>query len=171
MKVIATAMVVFVGGMGLVIGYRMEQQTMAILAGTAVGFIVAAFAVGAVGYVLIHQTKIHHQQRNFQPPYVRYENDRQSALNSAWSYQPQAYPYSAAQQIALLNQHQHGMPNAMLYYSSPINDLIQNQSSMQNMQMKSYYVPSARKFYVIGGNGETEELLPAMDDVQNIYDL
>ncbi|MCW1967088.1 MAG: hypothetical protein KIH69_003060 [Anaerolineae bacterium] len=64
MKILTTATLIFAGVLAITIGMRIEQQTMAILMGTAVGFLAAAICVGLIAYFVIHRKPAATPQRD-----------------------------------------------------------------------------------------------------------
>lgn len=57
MKALNFAVVLFAAVLAIVIGYRIDQPTLAILAGVTVGFVVAAIAVSALAFFVIRQNR------------------------------------------------------------------------------------------------------------------
>lgn len=57
MRVISLATVLFAAILAFVIGYRIDQATLAVLAGVTVGFVVAAIAVGTLAFLVIRQNR------------------------------------------------------------------------------------------------------------------
>lgn len=56
-SVIGGATVCFGGVLAVVIGYRIDHQTIVILTGVATGFVVAAIVVGLIAFFVIRQTR------------------------------------------------------------------------------------------------------------------
>lgn len=57
MRIISLAALLFVGIFAIVVGYRIDQATLAVLAGVTVGFVVAAIAVGTLAFLVIRQNR------------------------------------------------------------------------------------------------------------------
>jgi hypothetical protein len=57
MKALNFAVVLFSAIFAIVIGYRIDQPTLTILAGVTVGFIVASVAVGVLAFLVIRQNR------------------------------------------------------------------------------------------------------------------
>jgi len=57
MKALNFAVVFFAGIFAIVVGYRIDQPTLTILAGVTVGFVVAAIAVGTLAFFAIRQNR------------------------------------------------------------------------------------------------------------------
>lgn len=85
-SVVGAAMVCFGGVFAVVVGYRIDQQTLIILTGVATGFVIAAIAVGLIAFFVIRQNRQPAQRETVQyhvapaptgpalpPPVVTYE--------------------------------------------------------------------------------------------------
>ena len=55
MKLLTTTILIFSGILAVMVGLRLDQQTMAILTGTAIGFVVAAVCIGIVAYIVLNR--------------------------------------------------------------------------------------------------------------------
>ncbi len=66
-SVVGAAMVCFGGVFAVVIGYRIDQQTLVIITGVAVGFVVAAIVVGLIAFFVIRQNRQPRQQGHQSP--------------------------------------------------------------------------------------------------------
>ena len=65
MRVISFAAVLFAAIFAVVVGYRIDQATLAILAGVTVGFIIAAIAIGCVAFFVL---RMNHQPSQLNRP-------------------------------------------------------------------------------------------------------
>ena len=132
-KISAYAVFIFVGLFAIVVGTRIDQQTISLLAGTVMGFLVASVTVGSFAYVLGRRR-----------PDIR-EQSQQMRYISAVPQPQQMYtmpPYIQQFQAHMGSANQY---NAMLMQqSAPIT---------QTMQL-----PQPRRFYTIGTAGASEEM-------------
>jgi len=97
MKALNFAVVFFAGIFAIVVGYRIDQPTLTILAGVTVGFVVAAIAVGTLAFFVIRQ--------NRQPP----RSAHQSPIGD-W-----AQPYHAQHPLPKPTAHQLPAPAGPQY--------------------------------------------------------
>lgn len=86
MRIINLATVLFAAILAVVIGYRIDSQTLAILAGVTVGFVIAAISVGLFAFFIVRQ--------NRQP-----DRPFQSDMDSQQPYHIQ-YPLPKAKQLS-----------------------------------------------------------------------
>lgn len=57
MRIISFATVLFAAILAVVVGYRIDQATIIVIAGVATGFVVAAIVVGLIAFIFIRQTR------------------------------------------------------------------------------------------------------------------
>lgn len=66
-SVIGAAIVCFGGVFAVIVGNRIDHQTLVILAGVATGFVIAAIAVGLIAFFVIRQNRQPRQQGHQSP--------------------------------------------------------------------------------------------------------
>ena len=139
-KVLAVAVVLFFIVLGLTIGTRMDQNTIALLGGTTIGLLIAAPCAAIVTYLAVRNRDDHSYERN--PRY-----------NSPMPQNPPQY--------WVVPQHMQMQPPQSLQQQLPA------ASPYANRQPTSEYVlPAAkRRFYMIGETGDVQELDDAISTV------
>ncbi|MBU6361581.1 MAG: hypothetical protein KGS46_16335 [Chloroflexi bacterium] len=156
MKLLTTIVLVFVAALGLMIGWRMEQQTMAILAGVAIGFVVAAIAIGAVAFVMLEKSRITNP-----PPALRTPPTTPNSYELRDPHLPVYAPYAYPSQPAL------PPPSYPASYGDP-----RYAATIGRMPLGQSVAPPMlampRRFFVIGAAGQPEEVAAEPDD-QNPY--
>ncbi len=179
MKLLTTTILVFSGVLAIMVGLRIDQQTMAILTGTAIGFVVAAICMGIVAYIVLnrkpmpkteHEPAIQietrpqeythptmHYTSNYAPqPTLEYQARTRGAMGPSLPYQPVVYGYvdprmaQFAQQPTYIGQTPYPQP-AQYMHPMPM--------------------PTQRRFTMIGAGGQAEEIMPSHEEMQPIYDM
>lgn len=89
-SVVGAAIVCFGGVFAIVVGNRIDQQTLVILTGVATGFVIAAIAVGLIAFFVIRQNRQPRQQGHqspiadwLQPYHVQHPLPRPAQLPAA----------------------------------------------------------------------------------------
>jgi hypothetical protein len=137
-RVIAVSVVLFFVVLGLVIGSRMDQNTIALLGGTTIGLLIAAPCAAIVTYLAVRS------------------RDESSAPRTTHTPTYYVMPQAGAPTLPALPTQQHFLP-----ITSPTH----------RQTPESFVLPPQRKFYLIGGGGEVNELLPEDGGTENIGGL
>ena len=140
-KAVAVAVVLFFIVLGLTIGTRMDQNTIALLGGTTIGLLIAAPCTAIVTYLAVRNREDHSYERN--PRY-----------NSPMPQNPPQY--------WVMPQHMQMQP--------PQQALQQQLPSVSPYAIRQptaeYVLPAAkRRFYMIGETGDVQELDDAISTV------
>ena len=125
-RVVAAAVVLFFVVLGLVIGSRMDQNTIALLGGTTIGLLIATPCAAIVTYLMMRH---------------RDESSAPSATSTPTYY---VVPQASAPTVPALSAQQ-----PLLSVAPPIYQPVP----------APFVLPPRRKFYVIGGGGEANEVL------------
>ncbi len=159
MKLLTAIVLVFVGVLAMMIGSRIDQQLVAILAGAMIGFVVAAVAVGIVALVLLEKGRLANlhasHTRPAQSPPVAPQNPYPTGYslpmyeirdpNAPPIYPPHAYP----------------PPNLPAPYADP-----RYAAYARPPISQAPMLAPPRRFFVIGASGQSEEM-PADTDEPN----
>lgn len=132
MKAVAAAVILFFIVLGLVIGSRMDQTTIALLGGTMIGLLIATPSAAIVTYLAIRNRDEHSNR-----PIHSYQQQPQP---------PQYWVVPQSQHLPAPTPHYNALPSNQ--YPAP------------------FELPSRRKFYLIGDNGDATEITSDMDTGQ-----
>lgn len=158
-KATTVSILLFSVALASVIGMRMEQQTMAILTGTAVGFFIAGACVVVVALVLIrkHEAKQRDNNERFVSP-MPPSPPNNAYMQMHYNYAPQ--PRMMPQQMPPVM----AMPYPMLM---PM-QMGQNQYAQMQTAQAQLFAPQ-RKFFMIGSEGNQQEIVPAQGEVIDMF--
>lgn len=179
MKLLTTTILVFSGVLAIMVGLRLDQQTMAILTGTAIGFVVAAVCIGIVAYIVLNrkpmpktehepaiQTETRPQQyahptmqytQNYAPqPMLEYQTRSRGPMGPSLPYQPVVYGY---------------VDPRMAQFAQPPTYMGQTPYPQPAQYMQPMPMQTPRRFTMIGAGGQAEEIMPSQDELQPIYDM
>lgn len=200
MKILTTATLIFAGVLAITIGMRIEQQTMAILMGTAVGFLAAAACVGLIAYFVIHRKPAATPQREPSPdarasgyasthfysqgyapqghvvqapPALEYQPRSRGPMGPSAPYAPAAYGY--------IDPRTGQFVQAAAYAPAPNYGVAQVYGNAPTYGAPMYGgqmayppnlpMPAQRRFTMIGSSGQTEEIVPSQEDLQPVYEM
>ena len=138
-KAMALAVVLFFIVLGIVVGTKMDQNTIALLGGTTLGLVIATPCVAIATYVSMRRRDEHSYERSPRSMAPMPQNPPQY-----WVVPPQ-----------MQQQHQqNGMPQMQQQLPQPM--------AMGAYGMRpstpEYMLPAKRRFYIIGETGEVQEL-------------
>ena len=134
-KAVAASVILFFVVLGLVIGTRMDQNTIALLGGTTIGLLIASPCAAVITYLAMRNRDDHSFERN-----PRYSAHMPQSPPQYWVVPQHMQMQQPAQQMA-----QPQLPNQNAYaYRQPTAE---------------YVLPATRRrFYMIGEAGEVQEL-------------
>ena len=132
-KAVAAAVILFFAVLGLVIGTRMDQNTIALLGGTTIGLLIATPCAAVVTYLAVRNRDDHTYERG-----PRYTSHMPQSPPQYW-----VVPQHMQMQQPVQPQPQLQTPNAYAV-RQPTNE---------------YVLPAVkRRFYMIGETGDVQEL-------------
>ncbi len=138
-KAMAVAVVLFFVALGIVVGMKLDQNTIALLGGTTLGLVVATPCVAIATYVSMRRRDEHSYERA-----PRYQAPLPQNPPQYWVVPPQMQQH---QQNGMqpMQQQQLTQPMTMAAYG-------------MRPTTPDYMLPAKRRFYVIGETGEVQEL-------------
>lgn len=162
MKLLTAIILVFVGVLAIMIGSRIDQQLMAILAGAILGFVVAAVAVGIVALVLLEKGRIGSLQST--------THTRPAQPLPPAPQHPAQNPYTAGYSLPMYEIRE---PNAPPMYPPHVYPPPSLPAPYADPRYAAYARPPMpqtpmlappRRFFVIGASGQSEEMSPDTDE-------
>jgi hypothetical protein len=130
LRATAFAVMLFFIVLGFVIGARMDQTTIALLGGTAIGLLIVTPLAAMVTYLAIR----------------RHDEVQSLSQHTRSTREPSPPQYWITPQVPVVGSYQ------------PKNTLTLPTSQVQSPYVMPYTLPPRRKFYLIGGDGFASEI-------------
>lgn len=165
-KAVAVAIVLFFVALGIVVGTKVDQNTIALLGGTVVGLLIATPCAAIATYVSMRRREENHGYERDMRSYERGPR-YQGPTNSPMPQNPPQYwvipPHlqQPSMQPAMQASMQQTMPNMGMQQFAPQlpQPMTMAAYGMRPNTMPDYMLPAQkRRFYVIGETGDVQEV-------------